>query len=385
MKRSHAQTRPTLRLALGFLAAAALVGVSGREQWLALHLLFPGGIVLAISGVSLMLTVTWAAAPAPPERWVSAQRYAIAAGVVLITAGRTADAPEAIVGAGGALFIVGLMLLAGLLVVTIRAGVERRFDVAVASYLAALAAGTVGASLGIVMAVDGPSPALRSAHVTANLFGLVGLTVGGTLPFFSGTVGRSRMAKRTTSGRLLVSLGWQVVMLSASVVLLAVDSPTGAAVTLVGYAMGIGAALFWMPVPTRRQLEWAGPRLYALWAGGLWWATAVLATAADSAGDQLILGGRWLLVLAVAGYGQIVWGSLAYLLPMLRGGGPKRLAEGFTTTRSWLGFAAVNVAGGTLAVGQPRAGAAAVAVWVIDGAVRAFRVGTTRHDRPVEE
>lgn len=148
MKRSHAQTRPTLRLALGFLAAAALVGVSGREQWLALHLLFPGGIVLAISGVSLMLTVTWAAAPAPPERWVSAQRYAIAAGVVLITAGRTADAPEAIVGAGGALFIVGLMLLAGLLVVTIRAGVERRFDVAVASYLAALAAGTVGASSG---------------------------------------------------------------------------------------------------------------------------------------------------------------------------------------------------------------------------------------------
>jgi hypothetical protein len=61
--------------------------------------------------------------------------------------------------------------------------VERRFDPAVAGYLAALTAGTVGVAVGVAMAVGRATVDLRAAHVTLNLLGLVGLVVGGTLPF----------------------------------------------------------------------------------------------------------------------------------------------------------------------------------------------------------
>jgi hypothetical protein len=112
----------------------------------------------------------------------------------------------------------------------------------------------------------------------------------------------------------------------------------------------------------------------------------VAATAVDAAADRVVFGDRWLVVLVVAGYAQILWGSLAYLLPMLRGGGHERLAEGFATTRSWLGFAAANVAGLCAATEQPTAVTAVViAAWVLDSTWRAARVGTARAARPTEE
>src|SRR3546814_7307217 len=90
-----------------------------------------------------------------------------------------------------------------------------------------------------------------------------------------------------------------------------------------------------LPRPTKRQLDWAGPRLLGLWAGGAWWSLAVAATAVEAGRDEsILLGGRWLLVLVVAGYGQILWGSLAYVVPMLRGGGHERPGGGFAVTRS---------------------------------------------------
>ena len=49
----------------------------------ALHL-WLGRSVLAISGVSLMLTVTWSAAPAPSDRVVVFQRALVAAGVAVV-------------------------------------------------------------------------------------------------------------------------------------------------------------------------------------------------------------------------------------------------------------------------------------------------------------
>jgi hypothetical protein len=115
-----------------------------------------------------------------------------------------------------------------------------------------------------------------------------------------------------------------------------------------------------------------------LWAGGAWWAVAVVASAIDVARDATAFGGRWLLVVVVAGYGQIVWGSLAYLLPMLRSGGHERLGEGFAATRSGVGLAAVNVAGLALAVPLQAVVGAAIAVWVLDSAWRAAQVGAGR-------
>lgn len=383
---SHAQARTTLRLALVFVATAALAGAAGSARWLPLHLFLAGGVMLAISGVSLMLTVTWSAAPAPADRWAAAQRWLVAGGAAGIAVGRHAELGDGVIGVAATAYLAGLVLLGALLLVTVRRAVERRFDPAVAAYLAALAFGSTGVVLGAWMAIGSPSISMRSAHVTINVLGLVGLVVGGTLPFFASTVGRTRMAPHASARRLVLSLSWQTVTLLLAGLALSADAAALAGIGLGGYALGVLAVLGSLPRPTRRQLQWAGPRLLALWAGGLWWATAVAATAVDAAADRLVFGDRWLVVLVVAGYAQILWGSLAYLLPMLRGGGHERLAEGFATTRSWPGLAAANVAGLGAATGRPPIfTAVAIAAWVLDSAWRAARVGTARAARPTEE
>lgn len=382
---SHAQTRSTMRFVLAFFASAAIAALWADDRWLPLHLFLAGGVVLAISGVSVMLTVTWSAAPAPPNGVVFAQRTCIVVGATGVTAGRTLDWPTSIIGAAGTLYLVGLALLAWLLLSTIRRGVERRFDVAVAAYLSAGVAGLAGVGIGVTMAVHPASLTLRDAHVTANLLGLVGLTIGGSLPFFSATVVRARMAKRATTSRLAVTFGWQFAMVAVAAGALAAENRGLAAAGFFGYALGIATILVWMPPPTKRQFEWAGPRLVALWAGGAWWIVTVVATGLTAADGRAVFRGSWLLTLVVAAFGQIAWGSLAYLLPMLRGGGHKLLGEGFATTKSWPGLAAVNVAGLGFAASWEPVAAVALAVWVIDAAARAIRVGTTRAERPEEK
>lgn len=376
---SHGQTRSTLRLALAFIAAAALALSTGVGRWLPIHLFLAGGVVLAISGVSLMLTVTWSAAPAPSQRWVVAQRACIATGAVGIALGREGDLGDAFIVAAAAVYLTGLLVLGWLLTVTVRRGVERRFDPAVVAYVLAIAFGTAGVVLGGWMAAATPTATMRPAHVTVNLLGFVGLVVVGTMPFFAATVGRSRMARHATPSRLIVVSCWQATMVVVAVSGLWTGGETVAAVGLGGYATGVLVTLGHLPRLTRRQLQWAGPRLLAMWAGGIWWTISVAATAVDAASGRYVFGDRWLVALVVAGYAQILWGSLAYLLPMLRGGGHERLTEGFTATRSWVGLAAANAAGiGSFTPAWRAVTGVAIAVWVVDSAWRAVRVGLSR-------
>jgi nitrite reductase (NO-forming) len=362
-------------MAMAFLAAAAVSAPLADGRWLPLHLLLAGAVVLAISGVSLMLTVTWSAAPAPSDAWAWVQRLAVAGGAAGVAAGRERDLPDAVLGLAGAAYLGGLLLLGVLLVVTVRRGVERRFDVAVGAYVAALAAGGGAVAVGVVMALDRPTTALRSAHVALNLLGLVGLVVGGTLPFFAATVGRARMASQATSTRLGWTVAGQATALAVTVAGLVAGSDAVTAAGLVAYALALLAVASVLPRPTGRQWRWAGPRLAGLWAGLAWWVAAVVTTAVQVVTDGgPLLAGRWLLVLVLPGYLQILWGSLAYLLPMLRGGGHERLGEGFATTRSWLGLAAANVAGAALVAGLSEVVAVALAAWALDTAVRVGRV-----------
>lgn len=379
--RSHAQTRRTIALALVFIAASSIAWAIDDAPWFPLHLFLAGGVVLAISAVSLMLTVTWSAAPAPPDRAVRCQRSCVAAGAAGVVAGRHYDLGDVVVGVAGTIYVVGLAMLGALLAATLARGVERRFDPAVGAYLAAIGFGMIGVGIGVVMAVDAPSRDLRATHAAVNVLGLVGLVIAGTLPFFAATVGRSRMARHATLRRIVLTIGWQVVALSVAVAGLATATDPLAALGLVAYAVGLVATMALLPRPTRRQLRWAGPRLVALWLGVLWWIGAVVATARTVAVDGVLFDRRGLAVLVVAGYAQILWGSLAYLLPMLRGGGHERLSDGFAATRSWLGLGAVNLAGVAFAVSLSWLATGAVVVWVLDSAARAARVGFGRAQR----
>jgi nitrite reductase (NO-forming) len=349
--------------------------------------LLGGAVVLAISGASLMLTVTWSAAPAPADRWVRTQRLAVAVGIAGVGLGREAGAPDTLVGVAAVVYLGGLLLLGALLLTTVRRGVERRFDAAVAAYLTAITAGTCAALLGMAMALRSPTHELRSAHVTLNVLGLVGLVVGGTLPYFAATVGRTRMAAHVNARRLELILAWQTAALTASTIGISTATNALATAGLTAYAVGIVGVMAMSPRPTRRQWRWAGPRLFALWCGAAWWATAVAASAVDAAAGDPVIRDPWLLVLVVGGYAQIVWGSLAYLLPMLRGGGHERLGEGFATTRSWLGLGAANLAALSLATSLDDIATIAITIWVADTAWRVARLTADRAVRssPSEE
>ena len=69
-----------------------------------------------------------------------------------------------------------------------------------------------------------------------------------------------------------------------------------------------------------------------------------------------------------------VHARLAYLAPVIRGGGHSRLTAGFAITRSWIGLAAANVAAVAVAAGWSVVAGAAIVLWLIDTIVRALRL-----------
>jgi hypothetical protein len=84
-----------------------------------------------------------------------------------------------------------------------------------------------------------------------------------------------------------------------------------------------------------------------------------------------------LQALVIGGFAQILVASLAYLGPVLRGGGHRRLTAGFATTRSWVSLAAGNTAALAALVGHGPTLAAALAIWLTDVAIRAGRLLTS--------
>lgn len=368
----HHQARRTLGLALGFALAAPAVAlvVDDHRRWLGLHLFAVGALLLAISGATQLLAVTWSASPAPHARAVAGQRALLVLGAIGLAVTRPLDAPAWTVVAAGSAVLVALLLLGSLLVAIRRAAVTDRFHAPIDGYLLAVGFGLAGSALGLALATDGIDVArARDAHVTLNLFGLVGTVVAATLPYFAATQLRMRMARHATPVAVRTAVGGYglgVVLATAGVL----DDRTflsGAGFALA--AAGVVGVVALLPRPGRKQLAWGGARVVQLAAGIAWWCgTAVAVAAGEWRGDALEA--RVLVALAVAGYAQILVASLAYFGPVLRGGGHERLSAGFATTRSWLAVAATNAAGVAILADVPALYVPALAIWVVDTAVR---------------
>jgi len=374
------QARATLMVAAAFVAAAPLAAVLPHRtgRWLPLHLFLVGGLLSAVSATTQFFAVTWAAGPPAPEWLVRAERLLLAGGAVGLAAGREAGVPAGLLAVSGVAVALALALLAAALERIVRPAVQRRFDVTLRWYRSALAAGGAGGALGVALAT-GAVPSRRAAsvldaHLVLNLLGLVGLVVAGTLPFFVATQAKMRMSPRARGplqdrlrAALLVGLGGATAGLLAG-------RPAAAGAALLVYAGGQVGLVAVLPRPARRQWRWAGPRLLQLAAGLLWWIGAVLAMAAS-----LLRGGpaaptAALLALVVGGYGQVLAASLAYLGPVLRGGGHERLAAGFATTATWWGLVAGNLAAAAFVAGRPVLAAGLLGGWVADGAWRAAQL-----------
>lgn len=367
----HRQTRPGLALAGGFALAAVIAAFVPHNTgpWLPLHLFLAGSLLMAICTVTVMLAVTWSSAPAPPSSVVRVQRALLITGVVGLTIARELGSGPWPVVISATLLAASLVILAAILVRVRQSAVVDRFHPAIDGYLAALFMALVGSSLGVGAATGKGDITTISAHLTINLLGLVGVVIAATLPYMTSTQLRCKMAPRATPVTLRAILALLVVATTTAALGLVVHHPITAAVGLVLYAAGIVATVAVCPRPKVRNIRWAGPRVGQLGLGVLWWlgtciALAVHAASATSSSSGLIV------ALVVGGYAQILAGSLAYLVPVVRGGGHIRLADGFRITRSWLGLIAANAAAIGAITGSSVVTLAGIGVFLCDSAVR---------------
>ncbi len=368
----HRQTWRTVRLALVFMVAAVAVGTTAglEHRWAALHLFLLGGTLGVISAATQLFAVTWSASPAPPPAAATIQRWLLAVGAAGVVSARHFDLPLAVLAGAGASVLAALVLLALLLVGIRSAATTTRFVPAIDCYLGAIVVGLVGSGVGIALAAGelATFEGAREAHITLNLFGLVGLVVLGTLPSFVATQVRTKMSPRLTPARL-----------RGAATLMAVATLTAASGTLfefepmmavgfVAYAGAVVAVVAMLPKLGPRQRSWAGPRLAMLLTAVVWWGGSALWSAAIAAGAPG--SDRVFTTLVVGGYAQLIIGSLAYIGPIIRGRDALAQTRAFAITRSWWAYASINVAAVACAVGWWPLAAVAVGVVAVDVVVR---------------
>lgn len=372
----HLQTRRGLLVAAGFVVLgviAAFAGV-GAGWWLPLHLFVVGGLLSSISATTQMFAVTWSAAPSPRPVVAGAQRWALAIGAVALVMGRQTHQTWMFV-AGGSTLVTAMLVLALVLTRVRRQAVTDRFAPAIEAYVAAVAAGAVGMSVGVLLGTNrtgNRAVELRNTHLILNLFGLVGLVIAGTLPSFTATQVRSKMSRRATPIAMRITflgLGAAVILAATGEIL---DQRGIAAGGLISYALGLIAVATMLPIYARSRLRWAGPRVVQLLTGLAWWVamTVALALAGIRGSDDRVI----LQALVIGGFAQILIASLAYLGPVLRGGGHQRLSEGFAITRSYVSLAAGNTAAVAALTGHGQTLAIALSAWLIDIVIRAARL-----------
>lgn len=375
---SHRIAAASFRVAGAFAVVAVvwavLVLVRGGSWWGPLHSFLAGSVLFAIAGASQMFTITWAAAPPPPDALSKTQRRVTAAGVVLVLWGVATSTIWA-GGLGALTIITGLGLLAFSIVSAIRRSLLRRFDLASRFYLLAIACGLVGVALGGVMSMDLAGDAftdIRTAHARLNVVGLAGLTITGTLPTILPTFVPSKAVSGQEARVALYLAVAAAVVMAAGAALGGMPVGIGVVAAAVSLALILGGIV--------RRLGRKGLRgglpYFQVVVGCLWlvvWAS-VDGVRLMSGADAMPFSG-WTAAAVVAGVGQVLLGSLSYLLPVLAGP-PPRLGRNLARTKGypWLPLVVANLAGIALAAGWETVAVVAMAMWVADFAIRLARM-----------
>lgn len=375
---SHRVASASFRVAgvFGLIAViwAFVVLVRGGSWWGPLHSFLVGTVLFAIAGASQMFTITWAAAPPPPDAVSRAQRWVTAAGVVLVLWGVATSTAWA-GGIGAVAVIAGLGLLAYSLVSAIRRSLLRRFDLASRFYLIAIACGLIGVGLGGIMAIEIAGfrfTDIRTAHARLNLVGLAGLTIAGTLP----TIMPTFVPSRAVSGKEAVVALWAA---AASAVAMASGALAGGVATGVGVMLaGLALGLILGGILVRLGAKALKGRIpYLQVAIGVCWLVvwAFLDGISLARGETAMPFTGWTAAAALAGVGQVLLGSLAYLVPVLVGP-PPRLGRNLARMKGhpWLPLLAANTGGVALVAGAEAVAVVALAVWVLDFAIRLARL-----------
>ncbi|HSJ35459.1 MAG TPA: hypothetical protein VLB85_10440 [Acidimicrobiia bacterium] len=381
VQRSHTIARLAFRLAAMFGVVAGVwaivVLIRGGSWWGPLHSFVAGTVLAAISGASQMFTITWSAAAPPSPTLTTLQRWLLGGGVGLVLAG-VGGGITPLVWPGAAAVVAALALLGWSLAGTIRRSLLRRFDLSARFYLLAIMAGVVGVTLGAILGSDSAGDrfvSMRLVHSHLNLVGLVGLTIVGTLPTFLPTVAHHR----AVSGREAIA-AWWMAMAGTTAMLAGLwwgPGPVGAGTLAIGAAASLilGGVLIRLWARGRRRL----PFLQVA-AGTVW---LILWTVVDGSrllADQVVVWSNWTAVAVVAGVGQVLAGSLAYLLPVLAGP-PLEPNASRMTARPALPLLVVNAAGVAGSLRAPWVLAALVLIWLVDFGLRLVTL-RLRPDKP---
>lgn len=358
---------------VGWIVARQIAG--GGSWWGPLHVFLVGGVLLAISGAAPLFSITWAASSPPDRRIVATQRWTTALGAATVVVGVTESwDPVTLVGAG--LVATGLVLLGVMLIGVFRRSLLRRFGLSGRFYLLALGCGVVGVALGALLGVGGGLGLhqldARTAHMHLNLIGLVGFTIFGTLPTLLPTTARHPMV----SGREAIVAFWLAVGAAAA---MAVGIGVGPEMVGAGAALAAGSGTLVLAGILARLgpgliLRSSFPGLL-ITSGTVW----ILGWCVHQA--AVLLGGghtvfRTGTVVGAGGVALVLFGSLAYLVPVLAGPG-KALG---TTLPIISGLVAARVVLANLILfavvlrAPAWATVAAAVLWVGDYAVRVGRV-----------
>ncbi|BEL03078.1 hypothetical protein Q0Z83_012690 [Actinoplanes sichuanensis] len=312
-------------LPLAYLAALVVLACAHpllpQWRWLAIHLLLLGAATNAILIWSAHFTAAVLRAPAPPHRRAEAIRLALLnGGILLILTGGARGV------AGAVLVFAAIAAHLHRLVTQLRKALPSRFAVTVHYYAAATIALLTGIPAGGWMLVtdDDLRPRLILFHAHVNLLGWIMLTVLGTLLTFWPTVLRTRMDPKAVAAAR-TALPTAIIGIAALAVGVLAGWPPVAVAGLVVFVAAVVIAL----LPAARAARTRPPESFAAWsiAAGAGWLLIALAVDAHN----LLTGSdnfaNVLVPLLAGAVGQILLGSLAYLLPMALGGGPSRARE----------------------------------------------------------
>lgn len=368
----HAQTRQGLLLACAFVIAAVLsqVFLKSNSWWFSLHLFVVGALLTAISTVTQMLAVTWSTSRAPSKLIANIQRWALASGAIAIVWGRQID-NRRVFEMGAALVLIAMLILIFILISIRSKAQTKRFSPAIEAYVAAIVLGTIGMSIGTILGngyFSHKGYELRQVHLALNLYGLIGLIIAGTLPYFAATQVRSKMSKRATpkTMRTLFSILFISTLISSLGFFFGKNYIAG--LGLFFYALGLIGIVAILPIYSKSKIQWAGPRILQIASGIFWWAAlsgALAIVTIVGADDRVVLE-----ALIVGGFAQILIGSLAYLGPVLLGGGHENLTKGFLITRSYLSLLLGNLAGIAIVLNQHYLGLILLVAWLLDVFIR---------------
>jgi nitrite reductase (NO-forming) len=324
--RPSALLRAFFTTGLMAIAAAAGAGVmfaiTGREwlHWVALHLLFLGGISQLVLGAGQFFTCAFLATDPPPRNLVAAQLVAWNLGTVLVAVG-VPTATDSLVELGAALIAGGFAVFAWALVRMSRRSLQR-VPWALRWYQASAGCLGIGALLGVLMAtgVSWSSGSLLGAHLAFNLAGWLGTAIVGTLHTFFPSLTQTRLGRPRLQGPTYASWLTGVAALSAGLAfgVPAVSDLGWASLILAGVLMAVNlagclrAATPPLALPARLL---ATAHVFLL--AGL--TVALVVSLAQGAGAPFVGRPRSVLttLLLVGWIGLTVAGSLVHLLAIL--------------------------------------------------------------------